>query len=49
MARAEYIPQYTYAEKRRLRKVFGGFEDIMPIPNLLEIQLKSYEILYMEI
>ncbi|OGV26810.1 MAG: DNA-directed RNA polymerase subunit beta [Legionellales bacterium RIFCSPHIGHO2_12_FULL_37_14] len=42
MAKAEYMPQYTYAEKRRVRKVFGGFEDLMPIPNLLEIQLKSY-------
>lgn len=43
MAKAEYMPQYTYAEKKRLRKGFGKFEDIMSIPNLLEIQLKSYD------
>jgi len=34
--------QYSYAEKKRFRKSFGNQVDIMPIPNLLEMQLKSY-------
>lgn len=33
---------YPYAEKKRIRKSFGKQEDIINIPNLLEIQLKSY-------
>lgn len=42
MAVAEAKPQYSHAEKKRFRKSFGKQTDIMPIPNLLEIQLKSY-------
>lgn len=43
MAIAEAKPQqYSHAEKRRVRKSFGRQEDKMEIPNLLEIQLKSY-------
>ncbi|MFC3908589.1 DNA-directed RNA polymerase subunit beta [Legionella dresdenensis] len=34
--------QYSHAEKQRIRKSFGRQADIMPIPNLLEIQVKSY-------
>src|SRR3990167_5384967 len=43
MAIAESKAQtYSYAEKKRFRKSFGKHADKMPIPNLLEIQLKSY-------
>ena len=34
--------QYSHAEKKRFRKSFGRQADKMEIPNLLEIQLKSY-------
>lgn len=33
---------YSHAEKKRFRKSFGKQSDKMPIPNLLDIQLKSY-------
>ena len=33
---------YSHAEKKRFRKSFGRQADKMDIPNLLEIQLKSY-------
>ncbi|BCA94000.1 DNA-directed RNA polymerase subunit beta [Legionella antarctica] len=42
MAVAEAKPQYSHAEKKRFRKSFGKQTDKMAIPNLLEIQLKSY-------
>jgi DNA-directed RNA polymerase subunit beta len=43
MATAKPKPhQYSHAEKKRFRKSFGKQSDKMPIPNLLEIQLKSY-------
>ncbi|RUR27177.1 DNA-directed RNA polymerase subunit beta [Legionella qingyii] len=42
MAVAEAKPQYSHAEKKRFRKSFGTQADKMAIPNLLEIQLKSY-------
>ena len=43
MASAGKIAQsYSYAEKKRFRKSFGKHADKMPIPDLLEIQLKSY-------
>src|SRR5690554_3592301 len=42
MAEAVAHPQYTHAEKKRFRKSFGRQADKMAIPNLLEIQLKSY-------
>ncbi|MDP3705779.1 MAG: DNA-directed RNA polymerase subunit beta [Legionellaceae bacterium] len=42
MAQAVAIPQYSHAEKKRFRKSFGKQADKMEIPNLLEIQLKSY-------
>ena len=35
-------PQYSHAEKKRLRKSFGKQKDQMKIPNLLDIQLKSF-------
>ena len=34
--------QYSHAEKKRFRKSFGRQADTMEIPNLLEIQIKSY-------
>ena len=44
MAIAENKAQcYSYAEKKRFRKSFGKHADSMPIPNLLDIQLKSYQ------
>ncbi|MBA4697644.1 MAG: DNA-directed RNA polymerase subunit beta [Legionella sp.] len=44
MASADAKPhRYSYAEKKRFRKSFGRQVDKMPIPSLLEIQLKSYE------
>ncbi len=42
MAEAVANPQYSHAEKKRFRKSFGRQTDKMEIPNLLEIQLKSY-------
>ncbi|KTD22455.1 RNA polymerase B-subunit [Legionella lansingensis] len=42
MAIAKAKPQYSHAEKKRFRKSFGRQADMMDIPNLLEIQLKSY-------
>lgn len=42
MAEAVAHPQYSHAEKKRFRKSFGRQAEIMAIPNLLEIQLKSY-------
>ena len=42
MAEAVANPQYSHAEKKRFRKSFGRQAEIMAIPNLLEIQLKSY-------
>lgn len=43
MATAEANPQqYSHAEKQRFRKSFGRQVDKMAIPNLLDIQLKSY-------
>lgn len=43
MAIADAKPhQYQHAEKKRFRKSFGRQVDKMEIPNLLEIQLKSY-------
>lgn len=44
MATAKVKPQrYSHAEKKRFRKSFGRQAEKMAIPNLLEIQLKSYE------
>ncbi|KTC66906.1 DNA-directed RNA polymerase subunit beta [Legionella birminghamensis] len=41
MAIAE-AQHYSHAEKKRFRKSFGRQSDKMEIPNLLDIQLKSY-------
>lgn len=43
MAEAVANTHYSHAEKKRFRKSFGKHADIMSIPNLLDIQLKSYE------
>ncbi|RUQ80618.1 DNA-directed RNA polymerase subunit beta [Legionella septentrionalis] len=42
MAEAVANNQYSHAEKKRFRKSFGRQTERMAIPNLLEIQLKSY-------
>src|ERR1700730_17551031 len=42
MAEAVANPQYSHAEQKRFRKSFGRQADKMAIPNLLDIQLKSY-------
>ena len=42
MLEAVANPQYSHAEKKRLRKSFGKQKDQMKIPNLLDIQLKSF-------
>lgn len=43
MATARANPHnYSHAEKKRIRKSFGRQADRMAIPNLLDIQLKSY-------
>ncbi|WP_133131315.1 DNA-directed RNA polymerase subunit beta [Legionella yabuuchiae] len=42
MAEAVANPHYSHAEKKRFRKSFGKQAEQMEIPNLLEIQLKSY-------
>ena len=43
MAKAVVNAHYSHAEKKRFRKSFGTQSDKMEIPNLLEIQLKSYQ------
>lgn len=43
MAKAVVSAHYSHAEKKRFRKSFGSQVDKMEIPNLLEIQLKSYQ------
>ena len=43
MAVAIANPQYSYAEKKRFRKSFGSHAEKMAIPDLLDIQLKSYK------
>ncbi|OGV51185.1 MAG: DNA-directed RNA polymerase subunit beta, partial [Legionellales bacterium RIFCSPHIGHO2_12_FULL_42_9] len=42
MAEAVANPQYSHAEKKRFRKSFGQQSERIALPNLLEIQLKSY-------
>ena len=42
MSEAVVTTNYSHAEKKRFRKSFGKQTDKMDIPNLLEIQLKSY-------
>ncbi|GGI83663.1 DNA-directed RNA polymerase subunit beta [Legionella impletisoli] len=42
MAEAVANPHYSHAEKKRFRKSFGKQAEKMEIPNLLDIQLKSY-------
>lgn len=42
MAETAANPQYSHAEKLRIRKGFGKQTDKMKFPNLLEIQVKSY-------
>ena len=34
---------YSYAEKKRIRKDFGVREQVLEVPNLLAIQLDSYQ------
>jgi DNA-directed RNA polymerase subunit beta len=36
------VAQYSHAEKQRIRKSFGQQSETVDLPNLLEIQLKSY-------
>ena len=33
---------YSYTAKKRIRKNFGKLGDVLPIPNLIELQLLSY-------
>ena len=42
MSEAVAAHHYSHAEKKRFRKSFGNHTDKIEIPNLLEIQLKSY-------
>jgi DNA-directed RNA polymerase subunit beta len=42
MAEVIANPHYTHAEKKRFRKSFGQKAEKIDLPNLLEIQLKSY-------
>ena len=34
--------KYSYTAKKRIRKNFGKLGDILPIPNLIELQVLSY-------
>ena len=34
--------KYSYTAKKRIRKNFGKLSDVLPIPNLIELQLTSY-------
>ena len=33
---------YSYTEKKRIRKNFGTFAQVMDLPNLVETQINSY-------
>ena len=33
---------YSYTEKKRIRKNFGTFAQVMDLPNLIETQTNSY-------
>lgn len=43
MTKANAHPNFSFAEKKRFRKSFGKQSDQIQIPNLLEIQLNSYQ------
>ncbi|HBB53789.1 MAG TPA: DNA-directed RNA polymerase subunit beta [Legionellales bacterium] len=43
MTKANAHPNFSFAEKKRFRKSFGKQNDQIEIPNLLEIQLNSYQ------
>ena len=43
MTKANALPNFSFAEKKRIRKSFGKQVDQIEIPNLLEIQLNSYQ------
>jgi DNA-directed RNA polymerase subunit beta len=43
MTKANALPTFSFAEKKRFRKSFGKQSDRIEIPNLLEIQLNSYQ------
>jgi len=43
MTEANAQPNFSFAEKKRFRKSFGKQNDQIQIPNLLEIQLNSYQ------
>jgi DNA-directed RNA polymerase subunit beta len=43
MTKANAHPNFSFAEKKRIRKSFGKQIDQIDIPNLLEIQLDSYQ------
>lgn len=43
MTKANAQPHFSFAEKKRFRKSFGKQHDQIQIPNLLEIQLNSYQ------
>ena len=34
--------KYSYTAKKRIRKNFGKLSDVLPIPNLIELQVTSY-------
>ena len=34
--------KYSYTAKKRIRKNFGKLGDILPVPNLIELQVLSY-------
>ena len=34
--------KYTYTAKKRIRKNFGKLNDALQMPNLIELQLESY-------
>ena len=34
--------KYSYTAKKRIRKSFGKLGDVLPIPNLIELQVLSY-------
>ena len=33
----------SFTEKKRIRRSFGKLKEILPIPNLIEVQKKSYD------
>ena len=41
-SKGKVLMKYSYTAKKRIRKSFGKLGDVLPIPNLIELQVLSY-------